>query len=512
MSGLLPILIVVGVLLDSPAQAAAETSPAPVLNPLRRGELLARAHCATCHLFPPPGGLDQKTWKEQTLPRMKMRMGLAPAMLDRQKEADIIKQTTGWLKTAPISIEDFELISGYYSARAPVELPPQDPHPEIEVGLAQFQYERPAFRHSNPSTSAVHIDSKRHQIFLGDNETKSMTLLSEKGIFLKTVPLQNVPVQFSPRQEDLWITCIGSFLPTEKRLGGLSIWEPKSDSWQMKRAVLTGLPRTTHVEQADLNGDGRDDLVVCQYGNNIGQFSWFEQMPNGSYSEHILIQKSGAMRAVIRDLNGDKKPDIVVLFAQETEALYVLTNKGGGEFAPPRTLLQRPPMFGHTGFELVDFDRDGRMDFLVTNGDNGEYASPNKKYHGIRLLLDRGDRYHEAFFLPLHGAFRAIARDFDSDGDLDIAAISYYPDYEKTPTESFVYFENDGAGKFRPQTFRECVTGRWLVMDVGDIDGDGDDDIVLGSFIHGPSDVPDFLMLDWEKSGPSAVLLRNRTK
>ena len=48
-------------------------------------------------------------------------------------------------------------------------------------------------------------------------------------------------------------------------------------------------------------------------------------------------------------------------------------------------------------------------------------------------------------------------------------------------------------------------------MDVADIDYDGDLDLILGSYIHGPSDVPDFLMKDWEKGGPPFVILRNIT-
>jgi len=42
-----------------------------------------------------------------------------------------------------------------------------------------------------------------------------------------------------------------------------------------------------------------------------------------------------------------------------------------------------------------------------------------------------GRRFDEVRFIPQHGVFRALARDFDQDGDLDIATVSFYPDYEK---------------------------------------------------------------------------------
>jgi hypothetical protein len=153
------------------------------------------------------------------------------------------------------------------------------------------------------------------------------------------------------------------------------------------------------------------------------------------------------------------------------------------------------------------------MDLLVVNGDNGEYESALKKYHGVRIYLNRGNnRFEEAYFFPLNGATKAIARDFDGDGDLDIAVIAFYPDYVKSPRESFVYLENRGGFNFSPSTFRECISGRWVVMDVGDVDGDGDLDIVLGSYIRGPTAVPMFLSQTWEKQGPSLMILKNKLR
>ena len=132
-----------------------------------------------------------------------------------------------------------------------------------------------------------------------------------------------------------------------------------------------------------------------------------------------------------------------------------------------------------------------------------------KAYHGIRLYRNQKEGFKEQFFFPLNGAFKAIPGDFDMDGDLDIAAISYFPDYNDNPQESFVMLWNQGGYKFTAETFPHSYQGRWLTMDAGDLDGDGDLDIVLGAANRTPYSVNQSIEAFWRKSGPSILILRN---
>ena len=106
--------------------------------------------------------------------------------------------------------------------------------------------------------------------------------------------------------------------------------------------------------------------------------------------------------------------------------------------------------------------------------------------------------------------------DFDLDGDLDIAAISYFPDYPAPagPEESFVYLENRGNFDFKASTVPEHADGRWITMDAGDLDGDGDADIVLGSLVLGPPGIPipTTIRERWKSNAPAVLFLENTAK
>jgi hypothetical protein len=211
--------------------------------------------------------------------------------------------------------------------------------------------------------------------------------------------------------------------------------------------------------------------------------AWYEATANGQYREHVLKEVPGARLSVIHDFNRDGLLDIAVLMTQAREGVCIFYNLGEGHFRE-KWVLQFPAVYGSSYIELADFNGDGFMDILYTNGDNADYSPILKYYHGIRLLLNDGqDHFKEAWFYPMYGAGKALARDFDQDGDLDVAAISFFPDFGKEPEKGFVYLENSGGLNFQPYVIKEAAKGRWMTFDAGDADEDGDLDICLGSFV-----------------------------
>ncbi|MBT32519.1 MAG: hypothetical protein CMO01_22885, partial [Thalassobius sp.] len=131
-------------------------------------------------------------------------------------------------------------------------------------------------------------------------------------------------------------------------------------------------------------------------------------------------------------------------------------------------------------------------------------------YHGIRIFLNQGDlTFEEQQFIPLHGATKVLVADYDQDGDMDMAAIAFFPDFDNNPEQGFAYFENKGNLNFEAKYYTEATNGRWLTMDKGDFDNDGDIDLVLGSFIHSQPAAPDTLTKLWTKEGKQILFLEN---
>jgi hypothetical protein len=370
--------------------------------------------------------------------------------------------------------------------------------------------EDPRYEPTNGYATMIQIDSQTHQIYVGNAIKKSLDVLDAQGHLVGSSKVDTSLTHLLKRPEGWLGTQIGIVPPNDLPLGLVTLYDRKENQFEKNCDLLSSLLRPVHIAVTDLTGDEHPQLVVCSFGNTSGRLAWYSQKAPFQYSEHILADRPGALASRIVDVDHDGRPDLIVLMAQAKEGIFLYRNQGKGEFVE-KTLLEQSPVWGYTSFELVDFNNDGHLDILTSNGDRGDFECPPKKYHGVRIYLNDGQwKFKEAFFYPLNGAYKCIAADFDGDGDLDIAAISFFPDYDKSPEESFVYLENLGKLQFTSHTFPDCYRGRWLTMDAGDLDGDGDLDIVLGGVYKTPFRAPAALIERWAKEGPSVLILRNQ--
>src|SRR6185436_18376740 len=245
------LLLLLGLFASRSTWAAGSTNP---------GENLARIYCGSCHLFPEPNLVDKKTWNEQTLPRMRIRMGMEPEIVNQHPEASFIKAAEV-IPTQPLVNEsDWKLIVAYYLAAAPESPLPQAPHVPIENKLTLFAAENPKFKLPVPSTTMVKISERDHRVYIGDAETKSLGVFTFDGKPPASVLLSNVPVSLTETPRGLFVTMIGKFMPSDNPIGALAILDASNPGSQPPLVLLKSLPRPTHAEFADLNRDGKLDF------------------------------------------------------------------------------------------------------------------------------------------------------------------------------------------------------------------------------------------------------------
>jgi cytochrome c5 len=496
------------------ASTNASAFPMGVADELVLGERLSQQVCSACHIRPEPDVLDRVTWAMEVLPGMAEWLGMNPggtnvlAIDPRVRAANIIP-------SSPVmSVEEWRAICTYYLANAPVGLPLATNQPAIEVGLRHFRVEQSPER-IGASATLVKIDTEAHKIYFGESISNALMVLNDKGKAEFQIANSSPPVDLQFEGDDLYLTLMGSYTPSDELDAKILRLGNPAKGKDGFAEILTGLPRSAATLLADINRDGRKDLIHCGYGNILGRLAWFEAKADGTYVEHNIIERCGAGSVRVRDLNGDGWPDLVVGMAQAREGIYVCINdqKGNFEVTP---VAEFHPAWGLATIELADVDGDGLVDILACNGDNGDFTGhvpPMRPYHGLRIYQNKGKgKFEETFFLPINGCYKVMAADFDLDGDQDLAVISFYPDYRRSPRESFIYLENMGNRQFRAFSFDASFSGRWITMDVGDLDGDGAPDIVLGAHNNGPTFVPGALQERWREIGPTIVILRNTIK
>ncbi|MDE0373354.1 MAG: VCBS repeat-containing protein, partial [Rhodospirillales bacterium] len=489
---------------------------------------LSALYCSTCHVEPAPDILPRRSWAA-ALGYMGYWLGIdnidylddAPEFVRLNVSSRLeVLERDGVYPAAPLlNDEDWALLRRYYMRAAPADPLPQAGKPPLNRDLERFQIFRTSYRQPLAITTMVHVRPQVHEIYIGDSLAQSLTVLDGNGQIRTSRQFRPAisPVDIQFVGETAYLGSIGDLLAQQLAsarpahisaltLVGGSIADATSE------VVLEDLFRMADIEVADLNGDGRLDFIVCGFGSITGSVAWYEALEGGDYREHVLLPLPGAVKARTHDFNDDGLVDIMVLVSDAREGLHLLINEGGGEFEL-RTIFETHSAYGHTFLELHDFNGDGLMDALAVNGDNvdSDPYNTSKNYHGLRIYLNRGGlQFEEAWFYPMYGAFIARAADFDADGDLDIAAVSFYPDFTDPLRESFAYLENQGGLEFLPSTSDELNNGRWMTMDIGDVDGDADVDVVLGGSyleigLFGNPELYDELV----ESGESVLILKN---
>ena len=206
------------------------------------------------------------------------------------------------------------------------------------------------------------------------------------------------------------------------------------------------------IVAADLNGDGRVDLVTVNYGNS--DISVLLGNSDGTFQPALSYTTTGPnpYSAVVGDFNNDGKPDMAVTTAT---GIFLLPGNGDGTFQIAQ------PVSSPTGYSVLtaaDFNGDGIPDLAALNGGV------------VVLLLGNGDgTFQPPVNLSSSNTSFSFLKALDVNGDGNADLLAY------APGELGVYLGN-GDGTFRALSSSPLYGG---AAAVGDYTGDGKPDVVI---------------------------------
>ena len=441
--------------------------------------------CTHCHRLPEPAILPQSAW---------------PATIWQMAGLG------GFATNLPGDV-DVEAVVDWYVANAPLRL--AEPTAVAAAAIPHFQ---PEAGLSLPAPAAVPFVSNLLVADLLPAEGPELILCDMRngGVWAGSAdsdewqPQKIASLPSPARAEavdldadgrmDLVVAVLGSSMAMDHLLGQV-VWLRQAADGRFDPVVLAdGLGRVADVQPVDIDGDGDIDLAVAEFGwRQTGHLLLYENTadentagPDGppSFRRIEIDGLHGASRVEPADLDGDGQLELVALYAQEHEAVRVY-HRGAAGWTESRDLFRAPhPAWGHSSMQLIDLDRDGDDDLLLTNGDAYDNALL-KPYHGIRWLENLGGfEFVEHHLAHMPGAYAAAAADLDGDGDLDLVASALAePEADATVVQSLaslLWLEQTEPGIFRTEVL-ETGDLRHPYLTLHDHNSDGLPDLFVGN-------------------------------
>jgi len=265
------------------------------------------------------------------------------------------------------------------------------------------------------------------------------------------------------------------FIPASLR--ATTLFEPA----QAYLTAGTGAAGTRAMVVVDVNGDGKPDLVVANVCTNVnncdGNISVLLGNGDGTFQSAKATDAGFAGGSIaVADLNGDGKPDLVVSSGESCSPnpcgplVNVLFGNGDGTFREGTKYDAGQELIS---LVLADVNQDGKLDIVVATG---PLSTPS---NAVGVLLGNGDgtfqpvQNYDSGALGNYLTSLAVA-DVNGDGKLDLVVAIY--------SGNVGVLLGNGDGTFQPvQTYNSGSTGSSSIA-IADVNGDGKPDVLVTNY------------------------------
>lgn len=228
------------------------------------------------------------------------------------------------------------------------------------------------------------------------------------------------------------------------------------------------IERPTQLFTGDMDNDGDIDLISNEPGN--GNLVWFENLDgNGSMDDPKIINSTNISSITsfnVFDIDNNGTLDIIAC-DNDNVFWYKNTITSTATFSD-EIYLPNQELTVISEFHFEDMDGDNILDIVMLG---------NPLEIGWMKGIDNQGNFEPYAILSDEGRYYVRISDFDGDGDLDMVS----PDYFAGEWSLGWVSNTDGNADFGSSNLIiDASTERPEDLQIADLDGDGDDDVILG--------------------------------